>query len=81
MANKQNHYGWKMLMEESMYFVPFTKFITDKTLPGELQSEAAADLVSDGVSASYPYASLSMQTLADAAGVPYGKVKLVYIPG
>ncbi|MEQ1675271.1 MAG: BamA/TamA family outer membrane protein [Chitinophagaceae bacterium] len=56
------------------------KFITDKTLPGDLQSQAAADLVSDGVSASYPYASLSMQVLADAAGVPYGKVKLVYIP-
>ena len=56
------------------------KFITDKTLPGDLQSEAAADLVSDGVSASYPFASLSMQPLADAAGVPYGKVKLVYVP-
>ncbi|MEO7393506.1 MAG: hypothetical protein ABIU11_01110, partial [Chitinophagaceae bacterium] len=56
------------------------KYITDKTLPGDLQSEAAADLVSDGISASYPYASLSMQVLADAAGVPYGKVRLVYIP-
>jgi hypothetical protein len=56
------------------------KFITDKTLPGDLQSQAAADLVSDGVSASYPYASLSMSILQDAAGVPYGKVKLVYIP-
>ncbi len=56
------------------------KFITDKTLPGDLQSEAAADLVSDGVSASYPFASLSMQVIADAAGVPYGKVKLVYVP-
>jgi len=56
------------------------KFITSATLPGDLQSEAAADLVSDGVSASYPYASLSMQPLADAAGVPYGKVKLVYVP-
>ncbi len=56
------------------------KFITDKTLPGDLQSEAAADLVSDGISASYPYASLSMQPLADAAGVPYGKVRLVYVP-
>lgn len=56
------------------------KFITEKTLPGDLHSEAAADLVSDGVSASYPFASLSMQPLADAAGVPYGKVKLVYVP-
>jgi hypothetical protein len=56
------------------------KFITSKTLPGDLQSEAAADLVSEGVSASYPYASLSMMPLADAAGVPYGKVRLVYVP-
>ncbi len=55
------------------------KYITSKTLPGDLQSDAAADLVADGVSASYPYASLSMQPLADAAGVPYGKVRLVYI--
>ena len=56
------------------------KFITSKTLPMDLQSEAAEDLVADGVSASYPYASLSIGPLADAAGVPYGKVKLVYIP-
>lgn len=56
------------------------KFITNETLPGDLQSEAAADLVSDGVSASYPYASLSVQVLAEAAGVPYSKVKLVYVP-
>ncbi len=55
------------------------KFITDKTLPGDLQSEAAADLVSDGVSASYPYAPLSMQVLQEVSGVPYGKVRLVYI--
>lgn len=56
------------------------KFITDKTLPGSIRSEAAADLVSEGVSASYPYAALSIQPLADAAGVPYGKVRLVYVP-
>lgn len=55
------------------------KFITSKTLPGDLQSEAAADLVSDGVSASYPYAALSIPTLATAAGIPHGDVKLVYI--
>lgn len=55
------------------------KFVTSKTLPGDLQSDLAVDLVTDGVSASYPYASLSMAVLADAAGVPYGKVKLVYI--
>jgi len=56
-----------------------TKFITSKTLPGNLQSEAAADLVADGVSASYPYAALSMAVLSEAAGVPHGNPKVVYI--
>ena len=56
------------------------KFVTAKTLPADLQSQAAVDLVSDGISASYPYASLSVGPLADAAGVPYGKVRLVYVP-
>ncbi len=57
-----------------------TKFITSKTLPGDLQSEAAADLVADGISASYPYAPLSITTLAEAAGIPHGNPRLVYIP-
>lgn len=56
------------------------KFITSKTLPGDLQSEAAADLVSDGVSASYPYAALSIPILAEAAGIPHGTAKVVMIP-
>ena len=45
-----------------------------------MQSEAAADLVSDGVSASYPYAALSIPALAEAAGIPHGSAKVVYIP-
>ena len=56
------------------------KFITSKTLPGDLQSEAAADLVQDGVSASYPYANLSVPVLAKAAGIPHSYSELVYIP-
>jgi hypothetical protein len=56
------------------------KFITSKTLPPELQSEAAADLVADGVSASYPYSGLSVGTLADAAGIPHLDTRLVYVP-
>ena len=55
------------------------KFITSKTLPGGLESDAAADLVADGVSASYPYAALSMPVLSSAAGIPYGNPRLVYI--
>ncbi|MBC7914269.1 MAG: hypothetical protein H7Y07_09105, partial [Pyrinomonadaceae bacterium] len=61
-------------------FRSIQKFITSKTLPADLQSEAAEDLVADGVSASYPYAALSMPVLAEAAGVPYLKSKVVYIP-
>jgi hypothetical protein len=56
------------------------KFITSKTLPADLQSEAAADLVQDGVSASYPYSALSVSPLADAAGILHLSPKLVYIP-
>lgn len=56
-----------------------TKYITSKTLPGDLQSEAAADLVADGVSASYPYAPLSVTVLAEAAGIPHGNPRLMYI--
>jgi hypothetical protein len=56
-----------------------TKYITSKTLPAGIESEAAADLVSDGVSASYPYAALSMSVLSEAAGVPHGHPELVYI--
>src|SRR5688572_2208158 len=56
------------------------KFITAKTLPGGLESEAAADLVSDGVSASYPYANASVPVLSHAAGIPSGTIRLVYIP-
>lgn len=55
------------------------KFITSKTLPAGLQSEAAADLVTDGVSASYPFSGLSVGTLANAAGIPHLETRLVYI--
>jgi hypothetical protein len=56
------------------------KFVTSETLPMDLQSEAAEDLVADGISASYPYSALSMPALAEAVGVPYLKSKIVYIP-
>lgn len=55
------------------------KFVTSATLPGDLQSEAAEDLVADGISASYPYAQLSVAPLAKAAGIPYLNAEVVYI--
>jgi hypothetical protein len=55
------------------------KFVTSKTLPVDLQSEAAEDLVADGISASYPYAALSVAPLAEAAGIPYLEAEIIYI--
>jgi hypothetical protein len=56
------------------------KFVTDAALPPDLRGTVAKDLVSDGVSASYPYAALSVPVLAAAAGVPHANPKLVYVP-
>lgn len=49
-------------------------------IPPDLRQTFVKDLLADGISASYPYASLSTSTMAQAAGVPYLKRRLVYIP-
>ncbi len=56
------------------------KFVTDAALPADLRGTIAKDLVADGISASYPYAALSVPTLAAAAGVPHATPKLYYVP-
>jgi hypothetical protein len=56
------------------------KYVTDEALPPELRGTFAKDLVADGVSASYPYAALSVTKLSEAAGIPHGNPKVVYIP-
>ncbi|HYC27536.1 MAG TPA: metallophosphoesterase, partial [Chitinophagaceae bacterium] len=38
------------------------------------------DVVRDGISASYPYGSLSMETFSKAAGIPFLRNRLVYLP-
>ncbi len=56
------------------------KTVTDAALPPDLRGTFVKDLVQDGVSASYPYAALSVPVLADAAGVHHANPKLVYVP-
>ena len=57
------------------------KSITQAALPPELRGAALAkDLVSDGVSASYPYAALSVPPFAEVANVSHTNPRLVYIP-
>lgn len=52
----------------------------EAAIPPDLRETFAKDLLADGISASYPYGALSMGPLSQAAGVPYLKDKLVYIP-
>jgi hypothetical protein len=52
----------------------------DATLPEEFRQTIIKDAVVDGISASYPYAALSIPALSRSANVPYARPKLVYIP-
>ncbi|RYG43541.1 MAG: hypothetical protein EOO01_21155, partial [Chitinophagaceae bacterium] len=52
----------------------------DRTLPEEFRQTFIKDAVVDGVSASYPYAALSIPTLAQAAGIPHANPEIVYVP-
>src|SRR5690242_4327592 len=52
----------------------------DATLPEEFRQTIIKDAVVDGISASYPYAALSIPELSKSANVPYAPPKLVFIP-
>ena len=52
----------------------------EAAIPPDLRQTFVRDIVNQGVSASYPFAALSVEPLAKAAGVPYKRKKLVYIP-
>ena len=52
----------------------------DKTLPEEFRQTFVKDAVVDGISASYPFAALSIPPLATAAKVPHANPKLVWLP-
>lgn len=56
------------------------KTVTDAALPPDLRGTFVKDVVQDGVSASYPFAALSVPDLAAAAGIHHAKPKLVYLP-
>jgi hypothetical protein len=52
----------------------------EAAIPPDLRQTFVKEIVNQGVSASYPYASLSVEPMAKAAGVPYKRKKIVYIP-
>jgi hypothetical protein len=55
------------------------KYPTNALAP-ELRNTLGEKIVTDDISASYPYGALSMGILSNAAGVPYLKDRLAYIP-
>ncbi|HVU58767.1 MAG TPA: BamA/TamA family outer membrane protein [Puia sp.] len=56
------------------------KYVKDEALPQALQGTFVKDLVADGVSASYPYAALSIPPMAKALQIPHANPRLVFIP-
>lgn len=52
----------------------------EAAIPPDLRQSVAKDIVEQGISASYPYASLSIEPLSKAAGLPQIRRKLVYVP-
>ncbi|GAB4092988.1 bifunctional metallophosphoesterase/BamA family protein [Flaviaesturariibacter terrae] len=52
----------------------------EAALPADLRQTFARDIVDQAISASYPYASLSYDPLAQAAGIPVIRRKLVFVP-
>src|SRR6266496_5393990 len=56
------------------------KFPGNAIPPGLQKTATVKKIVKDGVSASYPYGMLSMETLSNAAHTPFLENTLVYIP-
>ncbi|GAA4371036.1 metallophosphoesterase [Hymenobacter saemangeumensis] len=52
----------------------------DKAVPWFLRQTLAADVVQDQISASHPYAALTVPLLAEAAAVPHTQPRIVLVP-
>ncbi|MBK8501152.1 MAG: BamA/TamA family outer membrane protein [Saprospiraceae bacterium] len=52
----------------------------EKALPGKLQGTVAVDILQYAISASHPYAAITVPRLADAAGIMHTNPKFVWLP-
>jgi hypothetical protein len=52
----------------------------ENALPQDFQNTIAVDVVQDGISASHPYAAITVPQLADAAGIMHTNPKIVWAP-
>jgi hypothetical protein len=57
------------------------KYVTENALPVVVAKDALVqDLVADGVSASYPYAAMSIPPMAEALHIPHASPQMVFVP-
>lgn len=62
------------------YALRSVKKYPEAAIPADLRSPFVNDVVTDGISASYPYGSLSIAPIAHAAGIPVIRRQLFYVP-
>ncbi len=65
---------------EKQYVLRSVNKFVEKALSENMQNTLAEDVVQDGISASHPYASVTVPKLAEAAGVMHTNPKLVWVP-
>ena len=66
--------------EGRQYVLRSVNKYVEKALDEELQNTVAEDVVQDAISASHPYAALTLPKLADAAGIFHTNPEIVWVP-
>ena len=66
--------------DKKQYVLRSVNKYVEKVLGEEFQNTIAEDAVQDAISASFPYAALTIPKLADAAGVMHTNPKIVWVP-
>lgn len=66
--------------EGNEYVLRSIEKFPDNNIPPEFRKTIVKDVLVDGISASYPYAALSVPVMLDALNIPHAKPKLVYVP-
>ena len=66
--------------DDNEYVLRTIEKFPDNNIPEEFRETFVKDVLVDGISASYPYAALSVPVMLDAAGIPHAKPRLVYVP-
>jgi hypothetical protein len=66
--------------DELQYVLRSIEKYPESAVPAELRNTVAVDVVTDQISAAYPYGAFAIPKMADAAGIYHTNPKLVYLP-